>query len=68
METLKRELPDTKKYFEVTLTKVNARGLRLAIVKLDEHRATKLVGWVRCRFCLSQGQWSYTAIETPKMS
>ena len=56
MEALKRELLDAKENFEVTLTKVNARGLRLVIVKLEERHAMKLVeavklrvGWVRCR-------------------
>ena len=49
MKALERKLP-------ITLTKVNAWGLQLAIVKLDERHAMKLVeaaklkvGWVRCR-------------------
>ena len=56
MKALKRELPDAKENFEVTLTKVNARRLRLAIVKFDERHAIKLIeaaklrmGWVPCR-------------------
>ena len=43
IEALKRKLHDVGDNFEVSQTNVNARGLRLALVKLDEQNATKLL-------------------------
>ena len=43
LKALQREIPDAGDIFGVSLTKINAWGLRLAIVKLDEHYAIKLM-------------------------
>lgn len=55
-EALKNELHDASGDLTISITKPNSRGLKLAIVEMDEQAASNLlekggikIGWVKCR-------------------